>query len=106
MDLAVPRLSRKAIDPDDYVCEPLSPVISIFIDEFNEFIVEEPARFDLFFNVLWADLIPTYESFFLLTDDTPRSSATTASTPACSGGLTGMPSGSGTSHRARSRWSP
>jgi hypothetical protein len=72
MDLAVPRLSRKAIDPDDYVCNPLTPVISIFIDEFNEFIVEEPARFNLFFNILWADLIPTYESLFLLTDDTPQ----------------------------------
>jgi hypothetical protein len=72
MDLAVPRLSRKAIDPDDYVCDPLTPVISIFINEFNEFIVEEPARFDLFFNILWADLIPTYESFFFLTDDTPQ----------------------------------
>src|SRR5688572_19549683 len=58
MDLAVPRLPRKAIDPDDYFCNPLTPVISIFIEEFNEFIVEEPARFNLFFNILWADLIP------------------------------------------------
>ena len=72
LDRTLPTLPRKVIDPDDYVCNPSSPVVDWFVGEFNEFIVEEPARFQLLYIQLWADLIPTYESFFFLTDDTPQ----------------------------------
>ena len=66
------KLARRAIDPDDYVCPASTPVVDWFVNEFIEFIVEEPARFDLLYNDLWADLIPTYEALFFLTDDTPQ----------------------------------
>ena len=64
--------ARRAIDPDDYVCDPSSPVVDWFIGEVDEFVTQEPAIFDLIFNDLWADLIPQWEALFLLTDDTPQ----------------------------------
>jgi hypothetical protein len=64
-------LPRRAITPGDYVCNPEpSPVFQIFIDEFREFANDEPAIFDLIFNVHWADLIPQWEALYLLTEDT------------------------------------
>lgn len=64
--------ARRAIDPDDYVCPPSTPVIDWFIGEFEEFIIEEPFIFDRLYNDLWADVIPTYEALFFLTEDTPQ----------------------------------
>jgi hypothetical protein len=60
-------LARRAIDPDDYVCPASTPVVDWFTNEVVEFIVEEPARFELLYVKLWADLIPTYEALFFLT---------------------------------------
>ncbi len=63
---------RRAINPDDYVCPASTPVIDFYIDEVTEVIVREPSIFNLLYNVVWADVIPTYEAVFLLTDDTPQ----------------------------------
>jgi hypothetical protein len=62
-------LARRAIDPHDYVCPASTPVVDWYVGQVTEFIVEEPARFDLLYNVLWADLIPTYEALFFLTEN-------------------------------------
>jgi hypothetical protein len=65
-------LSRRVIDPGDYVCPPSTPVIDWFIGEVDEFVTKEPAIFDFIFNDVWADLIPQWEALFLLTDETPQ----------------------------------
>jgi hypothetical protein len=62
-------LARRAIDPDDYVCVESTPVLDWFNNEVIQFITEEPARFELLYVDLWADLIPTYEALFFLTEN-------------------------------------
>jgi hypothetical protein len=64
--------ARRAIDPTDYVCVESTPVIDWYITEVTEFIVKEPALFDLLYVNLFADLIPTYEALYFLTEDTPQ----------------------------------
>ncbi len=64
--------ARRAIDPDDYVCDPSSPVIDWFVGEVNEVIDQEPEIFDLLYNQLLADLVPTYDALLFQTDDTPQ----------------------------------
>jgi hypothetical protein len=64
--------ARRAIDPDDYVCDPSSPVIDWFLGEVDEFATQEPEIFDLLFNQLLADLIPTFDALFFETEDTPQ----------------------------------
>jgi hypothetical protein len=71
-DQYLAELARRAINPDDYVCPPSTPVVAWYISAVTEVIVEEPAIFDLLYNQLLADLIPTYEAIYLATDDTPQ----------------------------------
>jgi hypothetical protein len=64
-----PDLTRRAIDPNDHVCpaEP-PPSFAWFEDQVQEIIDREPQVFDLLYNELWADLVPFWESLFLLTE--------------------------------------
>ena len=64
--------ARRAIDPGDYVCDPSTPVIDWFLGEVNEFATEEPEIFDLLFNQLLADLVPTFDALLFETEDTPQ----------------------------------
>ncbi len=63
----------RAINPGDYVCSPVNtPVVAWFLGEVNETIAQEPAIFDVLYNQLLADLIPTYEALYLETDVRPQ----------------------------------
>jgi hypothetical protein len=64
--------ARRAIDPGDFVCDPSTPVIDWFLGEVNEFATEEPQIFDLLFNQLLADLVPTFDALLFETEDTPQ----------------------------------
>jgi hypothetical protein len=64
--------ARGAIDPGDYVCDPSTPVIDWFLGEVNEFATQEPEIFDLLFNQLLADLVPTFDALLFQTEDTPQ----------------------------------
>jgi hypothetical protein len=63
---------RRAIDPNDYVCPPSTPLIDWLIGRINEVATQEPDIFNLLFLQLAADAIPTYEAFFFETTDTPQ----------------------------------
>jgi hypothetical protein len=63
---------RRAIDPDDYVCPPSTPVIDWFLGEVDEFATQEPETFNLLFNQLLADLVPTFDALLFQTEDTPQ----------------------------------
>ena len=62
----------RAINPNDYICPPSTPVIDWYLGKVNETIEQEPATFDLLYNQLLADLIPTYEALYFQTTDTPQ----------------------------------
>jgi hypothetical protein len=62
-------LTRRAINPNDHVCPAEPPPSIAWLDEqIQEIIDREPAVFDLLYNDLWADLIPFWESIYLLTE--------------------------------------
>ena len=63
---------RRAIDPNDYVCPPSTPLIDWLIGKIDEVATQEPDIFDLLFFQLAADIIPTYEAYFFETTDTPQ----------------------------------
>jgi hypothetical protein len=63
---------RRAINPGDYICPPSTPVIDWFLGEVIEVITQEPAIFDLLYNQLLADLIPTYDALLFQTTSTPQ----------------------------------
>jgi hypothetical protein len=63
---------RRAINPGDYVCPPSTPVVDWFLGKVDEVITQEPAIFDLLYNQLLADLVPTYDALVFQTDDTPQ----------------------------------
>jgi len=61
----------RAINPNDYVCPATpTPIIAYYINSVNEI---EPAIFNALFFDFLADLIPTIDAQFLLTEDTPQS---------------------------------
>jgi hypothetical protein len=64
--------ARRAIDPTDYVCDPSTPVIDWFTAEVQRVIDQEPAIFDLLYNQLLADLVPTYDALVFQTTATPQ----------------------------------
>ena len=68
----LPDLGRRAINPDDYVCPASTQIINWWLGEVVEFIQKEPATFDLLYNDLLADLVPTYEALYFQTDATPQ----------------------------------
>lgn len=64
--------ARRAINPDDYVCPPSTAVVDWYLGKVYEIINQEPAIFDLLYNQLLADLVPTYEALFFQTTATPQ----------------------------------
>ncbi len=64
--------ARRAIDPNDYVCNPSSPVIDWYNAKVDEVIAREPAIFNLLYYQLLADLVPTYEALYFQTTATPQ----------------------------------
>lgn len=64
--------ARRAINPDDYVCPPSTAVVDWYLGKVYEIINQEPAIFDLLYNQLLADLVPTYEALFFQTAATPQ----------------------------------
>jgi hypothetical protein len=71
-DQQLPSALYRALNPADYVCPPSTDVVDWWLGEVYEFIDAEPATFDLLYNQLLADLIPTYEALYFQTDDTPQ----------------------------------
>lgn len=65
-------LTRRVINPDDYVCQETTPLINWYSRQVNRFITKEPETFDLLYNQLYADLIPTYQSAYFETNRTPQ----------------------------------
>jgi hypothetical protein len=65
-------LTRRVINPDDYVCQETTPLIDWYTREVRRFITKEPALFDLLYNQLLADLIPTYQAAYFETNRTPQ----------------------------------
>jgi hypothetical protein len=63
---------RRAIDPNQHVCDPSTPVVDWFLGEVDEFATQEPEIFDLLFNQLLADLIPTFDAVLFQTEATPQ----------------------------------
>jgi hypothetical protein len=64
--------ARRAIDPNDYVCPPSTPLIDYLIGTINESIQKEP---DVFFTLisLAADIVPTVDAILFETEATPGS---------------------------------
>ena len=56
----------EAINPDDYICPPSTPIFDIYSDAFFEFLFGETDLFFLLYVDLWADLIPQYEALVFL----------------------------------------
>ena len=67
-DQHLPELAARAIDPDDYVCPASTDVVDWWLDAAYDIIDNEPALFDLIYNQLLADLIPTYDALYFETD--------------------------------------
>lgn len=63
-------LSR-ALDPDDYTC-PSTRFGDWIESELDQWSSHEPEIFDLLYNQLLADLVPSLEALFLQTEDTPQ----------------------------------
>lgn len=64
--------AHRAINPNDYVCPPSTPVIDWYLGKVFEVINQEPAIFNLLYNQLLADLIPTYDALVFQTNATPQ----------------------------------
>jgi hypothetical protein len=64
--------AARAINPSDYVCSSSTPVSDWFVAEAVKIIKENPAVFDLLYNQLAADLIPTYQAILFETSATPQ----------------------------------
>lgn len=56
----------EAINPDDYICPPSTPIFDIYSNAFFEFLFGETDLFLLLYGDLWADLIPQYEALIFL----------------------------------------
>jgi hypothetical protein len=56
----------EAINPDDYICPPSTPIFDIYSDAFFEFLFGETDLFFLLYVDVWADLIPQYEALVFL----------------------------------------
>jgi hypothetical protein len=64
--------ARRAINPDDYVCPPSTPLIDYLFATINESIQKEP---DIFFTMigLAADIVPAIDAILFETEATPGS---------------------------------
>jgi hypothetical protein len=71
-DQQIPSALYRVLNPRDYECPPSTPVVNWWLGEVNEVIAAEPETFDLLYNQLLADLIPTYEALYFQTDDMPQ----------------------------------
>lgn len=65
-------MARRAIDPGDYECPASTDVVDWYLAAAYDIIDNEPAIFNLLYNQLLADLIPTYEALYFQTTDTPQ----------------------------------
>ncbi len=71
-DQEIPQSLYRILHPRDYECPPSTPVVDWWLGEVTNVITKEPAVFDLLYNQLLADLIPTYEALYFQTDATPQ----------------------------------
>ena len=71
-DQHIAEACRRAIDGDDYTCPASTPIIDWWVASVVEVIQKEPAIFDLLYNQLLADLIPTYDALYFQTEATPQ----------------------------------
>lgn len=61
----------RAIDPDNYACSS-TPFWDWVEGEIDNFSTQEPELFDLLYNQLLADLIPSADALYFQTEDTPQ----------------------------------
>jgi hypothetical protein len=71
-DQQLQELAGRAINPGDYVCPPSTPAIDFYLNSAFDIIDNEPAIFDLLYNQLLADLVPTYHALYFLEESTPQ----------------------------------
>ena len=64
-------VTRRVIDPDDFVCPPSTPLIDFLIGTIDESIATEPDIFSTLIN-LAADAVPTFDAIFFETEATPQ----------------------------------
>ena len=64
------RLNR-VLDPDDFVCE-ATPIDAFYVGARDAWEEAEPEIFDLLYNQLLADLVPTFDALFFQTEATPQ----------------------------------
>jgi hypothetical protein len=63
--------TRRAINPGDFVCT--STLIDVFYnDAVDTWEAEEPETFELLYNQLLADFVPTFDALLFQTEDTPQ----------------------------------
>lgn len=65
-------ITSRAINPNDYECPASTPISDWWLENALAIIDESPANFNYLYNVVWADLLPTYEALYFLTDATPQ----------------------------------
>ena len=65
-------VAGRAINPGDYECPASTAVGDWWLEKALEFVAENPADFNFIYNQVWADLLPTYEALYFLTDATPQ----------------------------------
>lgn len=71
-DQEMVEIAGRVINPGDYVCPPSTPVVDWYLTAVYDVIDNEPAIFDLLYNQLLADLVPTYEALYVATDADPQ----------------------------------
>ncbi len=64
-------LSSRALDPDDFVCQ-ATAIDRFYVGARDAWEAAEPENFDLLYNQLLADLVPTFDALFFQTEDTPQ----------------------------------
>lgn len=72
IDQQFAKVARRAINPNDFVCPPSTPLIDYLLGTINESIAKEP---DVFFTLigLAADVVPTIDAILFETEATPGS---------------------------------
>ncbi|HEU4698770.1 MAG TPA: hypothetical protein VFS40_06285 [Gemmatimonadales bacterium] len=63
---------RRALNPNDYVCPPSTPISDWWLQQALAFRDQEPALFQTLYVDWLADLIPTYEALYFETTATPQ----------------------------------
>jgi hypothetical protein len=71
-DQAFAEAARRAIDPNDYVCPPSTPVVDWWVGKAIEFAKAEPDLFKVVYTNFLGDLVVTFESLLFQTNKTPQ----------------------------------